>query len=145
MKNKTEITWYKALVLITAALAIGFGITNMVYFNEIRTKGNCGPVSTGTATTMIWLNLILAIVAAIVFFWSLFRLIFTGYEEDVTTNSYNIHTHIHPEPDVLPNSGILNYNMSPSSDILYSSNPLTSSANDIFSSTEAPPFEKITL
>jgi len=30
MKNKTEITWYKALVLITSSLAICFGISNMM-------------------------------------------------------------------------------------------------------------------
>ena len=98
-----EITWYKALVLITSALAIGFGITNLVYFNEIRLKGNCGPVSSGTATTMVWLNLILVIFAAIIFFWSLFRLIYSGKDAETPVNkTYNLHNHVHAEPDTLP-------------------------------------------
>ena len=94
-----EITWYKALVLITGALAIGFGITNIVYFNRIRLEGQCGPVSSGTATTLVWLNIILVIFASVVFLWSFFRLIFTGREEDKINASYNLHTHIHSESD----------------------------------------------
>ena len=98
-----ELTWYKALVLIASGLAIGVGIASMVYFNKIRLEGQCGPVSTGTANTMLWLNLILVIFAAIVFLWSLFRLIFTGHDDKVLVNhEYNLHSHIHSEPDVLP-------------------------------------------
>ncbi len=90
-----EITWYKVLVLIVGAMAIGFGIANMVYFNKIRLEGQCSPVSTSTATTLLWLNLFLVIFGSIVFFWSLFRLIFTGHEaEDKVNTQYNLHTHI---------------------------------------------------
>jgi len=123
MINKTEITWYKTLVLIASALAIGFGITNMVYFNEIRTKGNCSPVSSGTANTMVWLNLILVIFAAIVFFWSLFRLIFSGHEETLVNSSYNLHTHIHADSDATPISPISLQNPVPSVNIVPPNSP----------------------
>jgi predicted membrane protein len=79
--HPVEFTFYKAIVLITAALAIGFGITNIVYFDRIRLNNNCQDVSVTTATTMIWLNLILVIFGGILLIWSFFRLIFTGEKD----------------------------------------------------------------
>ena len=109
--HPVEFTFYKALVLLASAAAIGFGITNIVYFNKIRLNDNCGDVSSGEATMLIWLNIILVILAAIVFFWSLFRLIFSGKEkEPIVNKTYNTHTHNYPaspiaSPTVAASSG----------------------------------------
>jgi len=92
--HPVEFTFYKGIVLLGSAVAIAFGITNIVYFNKIRLNDNCGEVSVGTATTLVWLNIILVILAAVVFFWSLFRLIFTGKDEKETVKqTVNTHTH----------------------------------------------------
>lgn len=90
-----EFTWYKALVLIAAAIAIGVGILNIVYFNKIRlNSSNCNEISSGEATTALWLNIILVIFAGILFFWSLFRLIFTGEpDKDIIGKNYNTINH----------------------------------------------------
>ena len=101
MSHKIELTWYRVIVLISSATALAISIANLYYFNKIRLNGACGPVSEGTATTMVWLNLILAILSAIAFFWSLFRLIFSGEDHDVVNQNYNLHTHIHPDPDTV--------------------------------------------
>ena len=71
--HPVEFTWYKAIVLLTSAMALGFGIVNIVYFNKIRlNQDNCQELSSGEATTALWLNIILVIFAAVLFFWSLF-------------------------------------------------------------------------
>ena len=100
--HPAELTFYKALVLIASAAAIGFGITNIVYFNNIRLNpDNCQQISSGTATMLIWLNIILVILGAVVFFWSLFRLIFTGEtKKEVVNKTYNTHTHNYPASPV---------------------------------------------
>lgn len=99
--HPVEFTWYKAIVLLTAALALGFGIVNIVYFNKIRlNQNNCQEISSGEALTTLWLNIILVIFAAVLFFWSLFRLIFTGEsKKEVVNKKYN--TIVHP-PIVSP-------------------------------------------
>ena len=93
--HPVEFTWYKAIVLLTSAMALGFGIVNIVYFNKIRlNQDNCQELSSGEATTALWLNIILVIFAAVLFFWSLFRLIFTGEEKkEVVHKQYNTIVH----------------------------------------------------
>ena len=99
MSHKVELNFYRGVVLVSSALAAGVGIANLYYFNKIRLNGACGPVSEGTATTMLWLNLALVVLAAVAFFWSLFRLIFSGHDSDVVNQQFNLHTHLHPTPD----------------------------------------------
>ena len=95
--HPVEFTFYKGLVLLASAIAITFGIINLVYFNRIRVDGNCEDISVTTATTMIWLNIVLVAFASITFFWSLFRLIHTGQKEkDVIHKTYNTHVHDYP-------------------------------------------------
>lgn len=97
--HPVEITWYKFLVLLTAAMGIAFGITNVVYFNRIRVNDDCNEISSGTATTLLWLNILLVVFSAIIFFWSLYRLVFTGEEEkDLTNTTYRTHVHNYSEP-----------------------------------------------
>ena len=90
--HPVEFTWYKGLVLLTSAMGIGFGITNIVYFNRIRINDNCGSVSGTEATTLLYLNIFLTIFSFLLFLWSLYRLVITGKSEKVkiqkTENTY---------------------------------------------------------
>jgi NADH:ubiquinone oxidoreductase subunit 5 (subunit L)/multisubunit Na+/H+ antiporter MnhA subunit len=92
--HPVEFTWYKAVVLITAAMAIGFGILNVYYFNKIRLNNVCKQISSSEANAGLWLNIILVIFSGILFFWSLFRLIFpTGLTKQFFNKTYNTHIH----------------------------------------------------
>ena len=71
--DTTESRWFKIIVTLLSAIIIGVTIANLVYFNKIRT-GTCNAVSSGEATTMLWINVILLVIAAVVFIWSLYRL-----------------------------------------------------------------------
>lgn len=101
MSHPVELNFYRAVVLVTSGFALGVGIASLYYFNKIRLNGACGPVTEGTATTMVWLNLVLVILSAIAFFWSLFRVIFDGHDHDVVNENFNLHTHLHPTPDAV--------------------------------------------
>jgi len=106
--HPVEITWYKILVLITTVMGIAFGITNLVYFNKIRLNDNCEEISSGTDTTLLWLNLILVVFSAVIFFWSLYRLIFTGKpEEDLVNMTYKTHTHNYLEPENITDQPVI--------------------------------------
>ena len=96
--HSSEITWYKIIVLLTSFMGIAFGITNIAYYNKIRVDDNCKDISSGTATTLLWLNIILVVFSSILFFWSLFRLIFTGNEKELVNKTYNTHTHEYSSP-----------------------------------------------
>lgn len=78
--HPVEFTFYKFLVLLVSALTIGVGITNVVYFNNIRLKGQCEPVNGTTATTLLYLNIIMVLLAVALFLWSLYRLFISGEE-----------------------------------------------------------------
>ena len=92
--HSVEFTFYKAMVLLASAAGIAFGITNIAYFNKIRLNDGCKEISKGAATNLIWINIILVILSSIVFFWSLFRLIFTGEKEKETVRE-TLKTHTH--------------------------------------------------
>ena len=99
--HPVEFTWYKAIVLITAAMGLGIGILNIVYFNRIRLNtANCTELTSGEANAALWLNIALVIFSGILFFWSLFRLIFTGEpSKDIVHKTYNTFHHS-PPPSV---------------------------------------------
>ena len=99
--HPVEFTFYKAIILIVSAMAIAVGITNMIYFNKIRLNDNCSEVSPNTANILTWLNLILVILSFVLFFWSLFRLIFpTGLSKTVVHKSYNTYIHSETVPSI---------------------------------------------
>lgn len=76
MTDTTESRWYKIIVFIVSAIFVGFSIANIVYYNRIRT-GTCAAVTSGEATTLMWLNIALLVIAGLIFLWSLWRLIFS--------------------------------------------------------------------
>lgn len=69
--------WFKITVVISSGFFAGFSIANAIYYNRIRT-GACSAVTQGEAATLLWINIILAILAIIIFFWALWLLIFTA-------------------------------------------------------------------
>ena len=77
MSDTTESRWFKIIVFILSAIVVGVTIANVAYFNRIRT-GSCQALSNSTATTMVWVNAILLVIAIIIFLWSLWRLLFSG-------------------------------------------------------------------
>ena len=69
--------WFKITVVISSGFFAGFSIANAIYYNRIRT-GACSAITQGEATTLLWINIILAVLAIIIFFWALWLLIFTA-------------------------------------------------------------------
>ncbi|CAH6418744.1 Hypothetical protein POVN_LOCUS465 [uncultured virus] len=67
-------------IIIITAFILGVLLTNAVYFKKVQDNGDVvspnGTVimAANTAAWLFWFNVILAIVAAIAFFWSLIRL-----------------------------------------------------------------------
>lgn len=94
MADTTESRWFKIIVFILSAVVVGVTIANIVYFNRIR-NGTCQAISHNTATTMVWVNAILLVIAIIIFLWSLWRLLFSG-----TTRSRVRHYMISPSSGV---------------------------------------------
>jgi hypothetical protein len=74
MSDTTETRWFKIIVFIFSAIIVGLFIANVVYYNRIRTGGT---VTTGEATSMLWLSVIFLIVGIIVFLWSIWSLVFS--------------------------------------------------------------------
>lgn len=96
-----EFTWYKAIVLITAAMGLGIGILNIVYFNRIRLNStNCTVLTSTESNLALWLNIALVVFSGVLFFWSLFRLIFTGEPpKEIVHETHNTFHHS-PSPSV---------------------------------------------
>jgi len=81
MSDTTETRWFKIIVFIFSAIVVGLFIANVVYFNRIRTGGT---VTTGEATSMLWLSVIFLIIGILVFLWSIWSLVFSkGTRESV--------------------------------------------------------------
>ena len=87
--DTTESRWYKALVFIVSGIVVGVSIANIVYFNRLR-DDKCTEVSSGEATAMLWVNIIILVIAALIFLWSLWRLIFSR-ESRKQIKTYVVH------------------------------------------------------
>jgi hypothetical protein len=61
------------LVLIGSAGGVALTVANAIEYN--RAKTNCVAISTNTANVLLWLNVILAIILAIIFIWAIYRLL----------------------------------------------------------------------
>jgi len=68
----TESLWFKIVVFIVAGFAAGLFLADIIYFNRLR---NGGTLTSTEATSMLWLNAILFVLALIVFIWALIRLV----------------------------------------------------------------------
>lgn len=63
--------WFAIYVFIITIFILGISILNAVYYNRIR-NGTCNAITRKEAETGFWLNVIIAILTFILFFWSLF-------------------------------------------------------------------------
>ena len=70
-----ESLWFRSLCVIVMLIFVIIFIANTVYFNRVRI-GSCSALSQSEANTLFWLNLILSIIAVIMFIWSFIRLFF---------------------------------------------------------------------
>lgn len=78
--DTTATKWFKIIVAIATLFFIGFTGANIYYYNKIRSNPSaCSAVTKGEATSMLWINIILLIIAIIIFFWA-FVTLFTSRE-----------------------------------------------------------------
>lgn len=75
MTNSGESITNKIIVILGSGAIVGVSIANAVYFNRIQQSGGTGNVSVNNAHAMVILNIIIAIVAGIIFLWTLVRTI----------------------------------------------------------------------
>ena len=112
--DTTEAVWYKVLVFIVSGIIVGVSIANIVYYNRLR-DGSSASVSDGEATAMMWVNIVVLVIAALIFLWSLWRLIFSResrkkvkmYVSDPrvgATRGYTIKREIYEDPRLIGTS-----------------------------------------
>ncbi len=61
------------LVILGSAGGIALTVANAIEYN--RAKTDCNSVSRNTANVLLWLNIILAVILAIIFIWAIYRLL----------------------------------------------------------------------
>ena len=61
------------LVIIGSAGGIALTVANAIEYN--RAKTDCNSISSNTANVLLWLNIILAVILAIIFIWAIYRLL----------------------------------------------------------------------
>jgi hypothetical protein len=76
--------WFQALTLIGTGLVIGVTVADVYFFHRIR-SGNT--VSNSEANTMMILNIIILVLAIIIFIWALYRIIFTAQAKNYIANT----------------------------------------------------------
>ena len=86
MTDTTETRWFKIVTVFGTGIATAAFVANAIYFARIK-DGSCNAVTSGEATTLLWINIILAIVIGLHFIWSLWRLIFAReFRQGVSTS-----------------------------------------------------------
>lgn len=81
MTETSDTRWFRIVVSLATGFFAGIFTANAIYYNRIRTGDrSCQAISQNEANVLFWINLILAIIAFIIFIWALWRLIF-GKEE----------------------------------------------------------------
>lgn len=71
----SETRWFKILSFVGIAFIVGFAIANLIYYVRL----NSGQIPTkNEVVAMIWVNAILLFFAAILFIWTLIRLLTTS-------------------------------------------------------------------
>jgi len=71
-----ETIWFRIFALVATAIIAGYSVANIVYYNRIRHATTVNVMVThAEATSMMWMSILVFIVAAILFIWSLVRII----------------------------------------------------------------------
>jgi len=84
---KTSI-WIMYMIMIFTIFFLAFSIANAVYYSKLRSlpQTPTPPVTHGTATTMMWINIILAVFSGILLIVSLIRIVYV--RKDSHINQY---------------------------------------------------------
>lgn len=77
MSEHRETRWFRGIVLFFAVVAAIVSFFNILYYNRLRLSPSTIvlPISYTTITVMLVVNLIVFILALIIAFWSIFRLV----------------------------------------------------------------------
>jgi len=65
---------FKIFVFIASGFIAGFTIANIIYFNRLRSSPSPS-VTSGEASALMWLNVILLLLAVLAFIWSIIQLV----------------------------------------------------------------------
>lgn len=84
--SSAEPIWLKIVVIFVAAVTIGISIANMISFNKLR-NSTCKELSSGSATTMFWINFILLVLSIILFSLAIWKIIYPGKCPDYINKS----------------------------------------------------------
>jgi TRAP-type C4-dicarboxylate transport system permease small subunit len=95
LMETTETRWFKIVSFIIAVIFLGFIIANVVYFNRLR-HGTSNAITQAEANSMYWVNVIILIIAILLFLWTLYRLIFTTEFKIVSTAKPVVVTTVKP-------------------------------------------------
>jgi NADH:ubiquinone oxidoreductase subunit 5 (subunit L)/multisubunit Na+/H+ antiporter MnhA subunit len=68
-----ESLWFRIIAIIGSGVFTGFFIANAIYWNRVRSSSH-SVVSNGEANAFMWINIILAVLSAIIFIWGIITL-----------------------------------------------------------------------
>ena len=71
--------WIALGALVFSAVWLGFAIANIIYYDQLR-NGDSGSITNGSAQTMYWLNLVGAILSAIILIWAIYEVLKSSNE-----------------------------------------------------------------
>lgn len=69
----TESRGFILITIVGSGAGLALTITNAVYYSQAR--NNCQSISSTAANTMMWLNIILAVIFGITLIWAFYRLV----------------------------------------------------------------------
>lgn len=89
MSDTSETRWFKVIVFISTGFIAGVSLANIIYYDRIRKSSRtCSAVTNTEATTMVALNVVIFILAVIVFLWSLWKLLFDRSIRDKAQDTF---------------------------------------------------------
>ena len=72
----TEQLWFKIIIIIIGAVILAFSIANAVFYGRISGHGGCNSsISGSTATIMMWINIVLALLSFVLIAFGIWRLV----------------------------------------------------------------------
>lgn len=76
MTSSGESISHKLFIVLGSGVTLGVAIAGAYYFHKISQSGGSASVSVGAANGMMILNIIVAIIAGIIFLWTITRMLF---------------------------------------------------------------------
>lgn len=86
--DNTENRFFNGAVMVVSGIFAGFSVANAVYFARLmKSTSTSTEVSKTAAKVMFVFNIILCIIAGLIFLWALYKISFSGIEIKVTTSA----------------------------------------------------------